>query len=410
MKEKYKETVVGRIPDIWKDARLADIGQIILGQSPPSATYNKKGVGLPFFQGKAEFGDKYPIPTIYCSKPIKISEQNDILLSVRAPVGEVNISPLRCCIGRGLAALRPSKTILNYIFLYYYLKFSKSNLQRFSAGSTFKAITGREIETFPVPVPPLAEQKRIASILSDLDDAIQKADEAIAETEYIKNGLMNELFTKGIGHKEVEDREIGKVPKAWKVIKMGEVLELCQYGLSVKLAQEGEYKIIKMDNIANGRVTVDNIRFTDIDEQTFKTFRLYEGDILFNRTNSYELVGRTGIFDLQGEYVFASYLIRLRVKKELISPKFLTHYLIYSNKRVRQLAARAVQQANINATNLKKLKIPLPSLTEQKKITAILSDIDKKLDLQKQKKETLIQIKKGLMNDLLTGKRRVKVH
>ena len=104
----FRHAEVGSVPEKWKVVELGDqsITELIMGQSLPSLTYNEKGEGLPFFQGKIEFGEIYPTPIAYCSDPIKIAEPNDILFSVRAPVGEVNIAPFRCCIGRGLSAIR----------------------------------------------------------------------------------------------------------------------------------------------------------------------------------------------------------------------------------------------------------------------------------------------------------------
>jgi len=404
----YKNTPIGRIPADWEVVRFGDVAQIIMGQAPPSSTYNKEGNGLPFLQGKAEFKEIYPSPSIYCSKPIKIAETNDILLSVRAPVGDVNITPFRCCIGRGLAAVRAKKGKLYYLFLFYYLKLNGKKFENLSSGSTFKAIKKEDIENFFISLPSLPEQKKIAEILSTVDKAIQKVDEAIVKAERLKKGLMQELLTKGIGHKEFKDTEIGRIPKEWEVVRLGKVLEICQYGLSVPLKEKGKYPIIRMDEIVNGYVIPHITKYTDIDEETFRKFRLEKGDVLFNRTNSYELVGRTGIFLLDGDYVFASYLIRLRPKHDVLHSHFLTFYLIFSQDKLRQLATKAVHQANINATNLKNFKIPLPPLPEQQKIAEILSAVDKKLELERKRKEKLERIKKGLMNDLLTGRRRVK--
>jgi type I restriction enzyme S subunit len=276
-------------------------------------------------------------------------------------------------------------------------------------GSTLKNINLPLLKSLQIPLPPLPEQKKIAEILSTVDKAIEKVDEAIAKTERLKKGLMQELLTKGIGHKEFKDTEIGRIPKEWEVVRLGDVLELCQYGLSVPLKDKGKYPVIRMDEIVNGYVVTDIAKYADLDEETFKNFKLEKGDVLFNRTNSLELVGRTGIFLLDGYYVFASYLIRLRPKHEILHPHFLTFYLIFSQSRLKQLATVAVHQANINATNLKKFKIPLPPLPEQQKIAEILSTVDKKLELERKRKEKLERIKKGLMNDLLTGRRRVKV-
>ena len=105
------------IPKHWQLKKLGEVCQIIMGQSPPSTTYNKNGIGLPFFQGKAEFTELYPIAEKWCNAPNKIAEPNDILLSVRAPVGTTNIANIKCCIGRGLAAIRYD----NYKYVFYFI-------------------------------------------------------------------------------------------------------------------------------------------------------------------------------------------------------------------------------------------------------------------------------------------------
>src|SRR5690242_4777439 len=99
-----------------------------MGQSPPSSTYNNDGKGLPFFQGKAEFGDIYPTAVKYCSKPARIAAPNDILMTVRAPVGPVNLSPSECCIGRGLVAIRGKKSKIDQMYLFYFLRSIESRL------------------------------------------------------------------------------------------------------------------------------------------------------------------------------------------------------------------------------------------------------------------------------------------
>jgi len=180
----------------WKSVRLGDVCEVIMGQSPPGFTYNNEAKGLPFFQGKIDFGNIYPSISTWCTKPIKIAQPNDILLSVRAPVGPTNICNIRCCIGRGLAAIRTTGKI-NYWFLFYYLRFIERTLGIISQGSTFSAISKSQIGNLKIPLPPLPEQKKIAEILSTVDRAIEKVDEAIAKTERLKKGLMQELLTSG---------------------------------------------------------------------------------------------------------------------------------------------------------------------------------------------------------------------
>ena len=195
--KEFKDTEIGRIPKEWEVVRLGDkkIARIIMGQSPPSSTYNQEGKGMPFLQGKTEFGEIYPSPTMFCSSPIKVAESNDVLISVRAPVGEVNIAPFKCCIGRGLAAIRPNGDSLYFLYLFYLLKIQAKRLESISSGSTFKAIKKEDIEKFKIPLPPLPEQRRIAEILSTVDqklDLLKKRKEKLIR---IKKGLMNDLLT-----------------------------------------------------------------------------------------------------------------------------------------------------------------------------------------------------------------------
>ncbi|MEM3907208.1 MAG: restriction endonuclease subunit S [Nitrososphaerota archaeon] len=193
--KEYKETPIGKIPKEWKFNKLGNIAEIIMGQSPPSSTYNREGKGLPFLQGKMEFGRIYPSPTLYCSKPIKIAEPNDILISVRAPVGDVNIAPFKLCIGRGLAAIRfnPQKAI--YWFYFYYLQKIKKFLENLSKGSTFKAITKDDLENLEIPVPPLSEQEIIAEILYTVDEYIRMLEARLEHLEHVKKWLMDVLLT-----------------------------------------------------------------------------------------------------------------------------------------------------------------------------------------------------------------------
>jgi len=195
--KEFKDTEIGRIPKDWEVVRLNDrkLAVVIMGQSPPSRKYNKEGKGIPFLQGKMEFGDIYPLPIIYCSQPIKIAEQNDILISVRAPVGDVNIAPYRLCIGRGLASIRFNPETANYWFYFYYLQRIKSSLENLGKGSTFKAITKDDLENLKMVYPPLPEQQKIAEILSTIDKKIEIERKEKEKLERIKQGMMDLLLT-----------------------------------------------------------------------------------------------------------------------------------------------------------------------------------------------------------------------
>jgi len=193
--KEFKDTEIGRIPKEWKVVRLKESKEIdlIMGQSPPGKSYNKKGEGLPFIQGKAEFGNMYPSPILWTTQPTKIAEEGDILISVRAPVGDVNICPYRLCIGRGLAAIRIKEG--SNIFYFYWFQKEKQRIESIGKGSTFKAITKDELSNIFIPFPSLPEQQKIAEILSTVDKRLVLLRNKKEKMERVKKGLMNDLLT-----------------------------------------------------------------------------------------------------------------------------------------------------------------------------------------------------------------------
>ena len=160
------------MPRRWIKTSLDSVSHIILGQSPPSSTYNSLKDGLPFFQGKTDFGVLHPKTRVWCSSPKKIAEKNDLLLSVRAPVGSINLSKERCCIGRGLAAIRSINCDMSIMFFVYFFKHIENYLENQGTGTTFKAISGKQIKDLRIPLPPLNEQKRIVSKIESIFDKI----------------------------------------------------------------------------------------------------------------------------------------------------------------------------------------------------------------------------------------------
>jgi len=418
MKVSKKEENPDKVLEEWEILRLGDesIGELIMGQSPPSSTYNNKGIGLPFLQGNAEFGEIYPEPTLSCSQPIKIAEKNDILLSVRAPVGDVNITPYRSCIGRGLTAIRPKTKKLDYLFLFYYLKFVTRKFQLLSMGSTFKAIRKEEIEKFKISLPPLSEQKKIAEILFTVDEAIQKVDEAIAKTERLKRGLMQQLLTNGIGHEKFKfSKELGcEIPEEWEVVVLKDIVENMKrgpFGGSIKkeIFVPRGYKVYEQKNVINNDFSMGNYYISEKKYNELKSFAIKEEDILLTGAGT---IGKIAVVPKNFEPgIINQALIKITLDKRKILIHYFYNLLNYTSFRNKVLgSSHGATMKNISSVrDLKNIKIPLPSLSEQRSITKILNTINKKLELERERKEKLERIKKGLMNDLLTGNKRVKM-
>ena len=180
--------------------KLGSIAEIIAGQSPLSKTYNEDGIGLPFFQGKADFQDKYPKAKTWCtSSKRKEAVQGDILISVRAPVGSVNICDQLSIIGRGLSAIRPLEGI-NGEYLYYFFKSNEGKIANLGTGSTFKAITQEILKKIQIPIPIkdgnpfIDEQIRIASLLNKVESLIAKRKKSIEDLDELLKSTFLEIF------------------------------------------------------------------------------------------------------------------------------------------------------------------------------------------------------------------------
>ena len=180
------------LPEHWKVVRLGDVCNIIMGQSPPSIAYNDEGLGMPFLQGKAEFTELSPIPTKYCTTQLKIAPKGSVLMSVRAPVGDVNLADQRYIIGRGLTSL--GLKCGNNRFLFYLLLHNKEDIGAKGYGSTFKSINKAAINDFQVILPPLPEQRAIAHVLQTIQEAKSTRQRELALERERKAALMDTSF------------------------------------------------------------------------------------------------------------------------------------------------------------------------------------------------------------------------
>ncbi len=173
---------------------LCEIAEITMGQSPNSDTYNDEGKGIPFFQGKADFQDVYVKIKHYCTKPKKIAKEGDTLISVRAPVGDVNITLIECCIGRGLASIRPKKNYSTTWFLFYALKSIKKEIESKGTGSTFKAINKEILYKLQLPKVEIDRQNEFVKLAEQIDEQKIKLQKSLGEMKKLQESLMDKYF------------------------------------------------------------------------------------------------------------------------------------------------------------------------------------------------------------------------
>jgi len=359
------EKEIVSLPKGWTTARLKDICPIIAGQSPPSRTYRLREEGLPFFQGKADFGKRSPAPRIWCIQPLKIARPGDILVSVRAPVGPTNVADRVCCIGRGLSAIRCGPRI-NQEFLFFWLKKVESILAGMGNGSTFPAISRTELEGLNIPLPPLAEQLRIAAILNERMEAIDRA-RAAAESQ-IKSAVA--LVKAHL--RRIFSQDSKAFPVGWRIAALESVCSRIDYGFTASATNSpGVPRLLRITDIQDGIVNWNTVPGCSISKEDEEFYCLRDGDIMFARTGA--TTGKSYRLQNPPRSVFASYLIRIRAKPELVKPEFLGLYF-QSDHYWRQIAAgvRGGAQAGFNASMLSKLLIPFPALREQEAIVAVL--------------------------------------
>lgn len=416
----FKQTEIGVIPEDWEVVRLRDVAGYMKAGGTPRRSIEKYWNGnIPFVKIEDITAvDKY----LYTTKE-RITEdglknssawlvpEDSILLSMYASIGEVAITKVPLAMNQAILAIIPDDT-MEVEFLFYCLKYHGKRLYSFIVQTTQKNVNRAITENLQIPCPPLPEQQKIATVLSVIQEAIEHQDKIIETTRKLKKSLLHKLFTEGLNGEEQKETEIGLIPKSWDVVRLGDdnILTSSQYGLSLRGSKEGKYPILRMNNLTNGYINPSDLQFVNVDETIFRKFRLEWGDILFNRTNSVELVGKTSIFNLDSEFVFASYLIRLKTNPDSLNPYFLNFYLNwdFTQSRLKGLASRGVSQANISAARLKTLEIPLPSLEEQHQIAYILSTVDKKIEIEERRKATLKELFKTMLHKLMTGEIRLK--
>jgi type I restriction enzyme S subunit len=273
----------------WPSHPLGDLAEVVMGQSPPGDTYNVRGNGLPFFQGKAEFGDVHPMARKWCSQPRRIALAGDILISVRAPVGPTNVASSTCCIGRGLAAIRTNRFLLEPTYLRYYLRHEEDRLAALGQGSTFASIGRAELTQLGVPLPPLDEQRRIVDILSRAEGIVRLRREAQKKAAELVPAIFLEMFG-----------DPATNPKGWPIRPLGEIADV-QGGLQVTSARAAlplEVPYLRVANVHRGRLDLGEVKMLRVAPHELARASLATGDLLIVEGHGNPLeIGRVAVWD-----------------------------------------------------------------------------------------------------------------
>ena len=313
-----------------KFEKLRNIADIIAGQSPPSSTYNSERKGIPFFQGKADYGEKYPSVRYWCTEPTKISLPNDILISMRAPVGPVNINIVESCIGRGLSAIRVKKNV-SRDFIYFWLKQNQHIIAAKETGSTFKAITQKILNEIVVPFPCYSDQLQIANLLSKAENLIAQRKESIRLLDEFLKSTFLEMFgdpvknEKGWDTKTIEQL-VKKEKYALKRGPFGGALKKEIFVPSGYLVYE-QFHALNND-FSFARYFIDEAKF-----QELKGFEVKSGDIIVSCSGVY--LGKLAIVPEGAKQgIINQALLKISLDNRIIENVFFVY--VFSNENFKR--------------------------------------------------------------------------
>ena len=387
----------------WQTLQLGTVAEVIAGQSPEGSFYNTTGDGLPFYQGKKEFGEKFiGAPTTWTSQITKVALEGDVLISVRAPVGPVNFATQKSCIGRGLAAIR-SNNGLDGSFLFYFLLSRQDEIVG-SEGAVFASINKKDIQGLEIAVPPLPEQQRIVGILDGVFDGIATA-KANAERNAENAHALFESHLQSVFTRRGEE---------WIDTTLEKVLAVQpQNGWSPPAANHSDSgtPVLTLSSVTGFRFRPDKLKFTSAPTDSRRNYWVKNGDFLITRSNTPELVGHVAIASgINDPTIYPDLIMRMNPMPDRMMTEFL-YYQMRSPSLRKEITGRA-QGANptmkkISNAAVKTLPIAVPSIAIQRAIVETLNTLsdetNRLANLYERKRETIEGLKNSLLNQAFRG-------
>ena len=347
-------------PPTWTPRTLGSLGTYINGMAFKPSDWTSNGLPIvriqnltdpakPFNRFAGDFDLRYRV------------RDGDLLISWSASLGAFVWDRGEAILNQHIFRVEVNEDLVDKHFLYYLVLRMLDEMAKHTHGSTMKHITKRKFEALQVSVPTLPEQRRIVVRIQEALEVVRKIQEfrrsSLGEVTVLEEAIFSDFILEFIKNANVS------------IVLLGDILVRAQYGSSAKANSDGEgVPILRMGNIQNGYLDGSDLKHINLSAKELAKYRLSEGDILFNRTNSLELVGKAATFTgLEGYWVFASYLIRLDVDRSKALPEYVTAVINSRIGRdyVYRTARRAIGMVNINAKQIQRLTLPLPPLADQ---------------------------------------------
>lgn len=361
--------------------KLSKLANINMGQSPKSENYCNNE-GTPFLQGNRTFGEKYPEIDIYTKQITKLAKKGEILISVRAPVGDLNIAPVDLCIGRGLSAINSFDS--NNEFLYYCLKYNVRNILKQSSGTTYDSINRDILENFELITPKKEDYIKVGEILSKIDNKIELNNKINSELEAMAKTIYDYWFLqfefpneegkpyKSSGGKMVWNDELKReIPEGWEVKKLGNYISLIRgvtYSKEDISFQEKKdfFPLLKSNNIQNGKIIYKDIIY--VKKSLISENQILDKNSVFitMSSGSKEHMGKTAIIYDDLKYTFGAFCSKIKIQRDLFS--FLSIFLtskIFKNMLNNLTLGTSINNINNEYINNIKIVVPNPRILKQ---------------------------------------------
>lgn len=366
--------------------KISMLSEIISGQSPQSCFYNLEKIGLPFYQGKKEFSEKYiDTPSVWTTQKTKVARKGDILMSVRAPVGPVNFATEKCCIGRGLAIIRPNEKIDKEYLFYFFINYQKYISGH--GGAVFDSINKDEIGNIEIPLPTMEEQKKIAARLDAVSDLLAKQKQLLSEQDNLIQSTFYDMFGDPL-----------KNNKGWKIEKLGNLFSVSSGGTpdtkNKEYWENGDISWIGSNLCQNVILTKNDGKFiTQKGLENSSAKIISAGSVLIALVGA--TIGKTALltFETTTNQNIAAIDV---IKNENFSSYFIFYLIQALYQEFLNIGSGKFKMANL--TFVRNLKIPIPPLELQEKFAAIIEQIES----EKSKIKSAIAETQTLFNSMMS--------
>ncbi|MFA2893634.1 restriction endonuclease subunit S [Acinetobacter pittii] len=381
----------------WVTAKFKDVAKVVTGKTPQTSKTEYYGGDIPFVS-PADLNESVLGKTkIYLTKQgadqVYIVPKNTVLVSCIGSLGKLAIVNKEVCFNQQINGLIFDESKIFPKYGFYFAQTLKPQLEKASSSTTLPIVNKSRFSELEIKYPSLAEQRRIASILDQADELRQKRQQAIEKLDQLLQATFIDMFGDPISN-----------PKGWDVGCIGDMLESVKYGSSDKATLEGEIPILRMNNLTySGEMDLTDLKYiTKV--QADEKYLVKEGDILFNRTNSKELVGKTAIYVGPEPMAYAGYLVRARTKANY-APEYISAFLNspWGKEKLQSMCKSIVGMANINAKEFQSIVLPIPPENEQIQFKNKVLTIREKKRLLINQLSILDTLFKSLQNQAFSG-------